>query len=171
MGLRKSVVWSTTVFKDLFYLMEAVWGGYCSLSGERRGAWFRGLAGEMDRIGMAWKSVWEVKRWDSYLYMSQEDSPGIPGRQPQVGTWLIWEWDSLAITDLSFSSVVLWASWLQAYLIKVSSFKWIFGGAQIHPQSALLWTLISIHNRVVHLTSTAGNSNTSGERYKINHSK
>lgn len=56
-------------------------------------------------------------------------------------------------------------------LFNKSSLKWMFGRAQIHPQFALLWTLISIHNRVVHLTSTAGNSNTSGERYKINHSK
>lgn len=100
-----------------------------------------------------------------------------PGRQPRgprcAGPG--WHLAHLRGSQLShywsFPFLCTFMGFLTVGLLNKSSLKWMFGGAQIHPQFTLVWTLISIHNRVVHLTSTAGNSNASGERHKINHSK
>lgn len=47
------------VFKNVFYLMEPEGGSYCSHSGERWSAWFRRLAGAMERGEMGWIGMWE----------------------------------------------------------------------------------------------------------------
>lgn len=39
--------------------MEPEGGSYCSHSGERWGAWFRRLAGAMERSEMGWIGMWE----------------------------------------------------------------------------------------------------------------
>ena len=47
-----------------------------------------GLAVEVKRNGMSWRSIWEEEMGLSYLDLHHEGSPEVPGMRAQAGTWL-----------------------------------------------------------------------------------